>query len=286
MRLITLRLVLILIDHIYLGSSCKVIGWGYGFNATVTLDQKPFEFTFPEVTEGDVVLFEAKDLDVGYHTFVFNTSYYMQKGELARTSISRVEIDTGLTGYVLMLRGFDSRRILSSYFRRMVPKISYGADSDVWDRSGEWQIRTIDSAGTLRSIRSREREDYLQISGGLEGRMSLSFLLVFLFITPHDLAGVIFLYGNAGSDHGQMLVSVHNRTTTGDVDPSVFLTSAASAAVSDSLLYYAVIPPEGWKEISIQNVDIRGRFTEITRLDVYGPETKSAPGPGYGAFLL
>jgi len=75
-----------------------------------------------------------------------------------------------------------------------------------------------------------------------------------------------------------MLISVHNRTTSGEVNPSVFLTSAASAGVTDSLLYYAVIPPEGWKEFSIQNVDIRGRFTEITRLDVYGFETNGEPG--------
>jgi len=71
---------------------------------------------------------------------------------------------------------------------------------------------------------------------------------------------------------------------TGDVEPSVLLTSAESADISDSLLYYAVIPPEGWSEITIHNVDIRDRFAEITRLDVYGLETRIEPDNRSGAF--
>jgi len=92
------------------------------------------------------------------------------------------------------------------------------------------------------------------------------------------------LYGNAGEDHGEILVSVSNRTTTGDVDPSLFLTAQASADVIDSLLYYAVIPSEGWSDITIGNMDIGDRFLEITRLDVYGLETRNEPDNRSGAF--
>ena len=85
------------------GSSCKVFGNVRGFNATVTLDQKPLDFKIPADMAAQTVLFEVEDLDVGYHSFVFNTSSVIEQGSPPMAIISRVEIDTGVTGCVLML---------------------------------------------------------------------------------------------------------------------------------------------------------------------------------------
>ena len=133
------------------------------------LDQKPLEFRLPDIA-AQTVLFEVGDLDVGYHSIVFNTSRATREVTAREARISRVEIDTGLTGCVLMLDCLGTRQILSSCFRRMVPRVSYGADSKVWSKSGECEIRTVDAAGSLRSIQSQTRWDYLGLSGGLDGR--------------------------------------------------------------------------------------------------------------------
>jgi len=85
------------------------------------------------------------------------------------------------------------------------------------------------------------------------------------------------LYGSVGQEYGQILVHTQNRTQTGDAVPQL-LTGAASASMRESLLYFGVVPEEGWRTFKVENSDVRKRTAEITRLDVYGREGAQAIG--------
>jgi len=147
---------------------------------------------------------------------------------------------------------------------------SYDAESDVWVLQGDWERRTLDTQGDLKSLLSRNRWEEAALTGALSGRTSP------ICQPPHhaDLrhsASLIFLYGNTGPNYGLTQVSwIENKTIPSD-EPWKVYNGESPVELRGVLAYVGYGPPEGWNSWYIRNLDGRrnGRLVEFTRLDIW-----------------
>jgi len=83
------------------GPMCTVIGYGYNFNMTATLDGQLLDWKLPEENdERYPSLIDLRGLSPGPHSLLFNTSNRVDPEGISRITIERAYIDTGLTKYV------------------------------------------------------------------------------------------------------------------------------------------------------------------------------------------